>query len=412
MKAVVLAAGFGRRMVSEVPKPLVPVFGLPLIEYKIRKLKGFKVGVVYHDEEVASYLKRKFPEVTLIYNPHPERENGFSLYCAKEFVGNDRFVLVMADHYYSDEFFSTAKRLKEGNFLLVSPFSYNPDEATKVKTENDRILRIGKRIEDYDYFDTGFFVLSPQVFQVAKELLRRERFTLSDLMQELAERGELFFKVVKGKWIDVDEKEEIKLAEKVIKEDLIKDTDGPISKLINRKISTLITPTLLRFDFITPNFVTILSSTIGFLGAILFLGKHYLAGGIVTQLSSILDGCDGEIARLKNIKTKFGGVLDSLLDRYVDTFILLSLFLNLPVNKLNVLSFFLAVTGSILVSYVSHLSGKRPLFATRDVRLFILFCFSLLTPFFGEVMLNYALWTIAILSHMGVVYTLAKAYKE
>jgi choline kinase/phosphatidylglycerophosphate synthase len=408
MKAVILAAGFGSRMKSKVPKPLVRVFGLPLIEHKIRKLKGFEIGVVYHRKEVADYVKSKFPEVTLIYNPHPERENGYSLYCAKDFVGNENFVLLMADHYYSDEFYRKLKEVKEGNVLFVSPFSHNPQESTKVKVQDGKIIKIGKNLESYDFFDTGFFVLSPEVFSAAENLLERENFSLSDLMQNLADEGKLFFKKVNGNWIDVDEPEEVKIAENIIKNDLKKETDGPISKLLNRKLSTLITPYLLKFDFLTPNVVTVLTTALGFLSAFLFLEKNYVLGGILTQITSVLDGCDGEIARVKNLKSKFGGALDSVLDRYVDVFIVFCLFLSLPFSKLNAFAFFLSVTGSILVSYVSHLTGKRPYFTTRDVRLFIVFALSLLTPFFGNLPIVLLLWTVGILSHLGVFYALWK----
>ena len=411
MKAVILAAGFGSRMKSKVPKPLVRVFGLPLIEHKIRKLKGFDIGVVYNRKEIADYLRRKFPNVTLIYNPHPERENGYSLYCAKEFVGKERFVLLMADHYYGEKFYDLLSETEEGNFVFVSPFSHNGEEATKVKVNGNKVVGIGKSLKDYDFFDTGFFVLSPEVFEISEELAKRGKFTLNELMQRLASRGKLSFKLVNESWIDVDEPQEVKAAESLIRNSLKKDTDGPVSKFLNRKISTLVTPILLRFEILTPNVVTVLTTILGIVTAILFAGKHYVLGGILAQLTSILDGCDGEIARVKNLKSKFGGALDSVLDRYVDTLILFCLFLTIPMNKLNALAFFLAVTGSILVSYASHLTGKRPYFITRDVRLFIVFAFSVLFLVLKDTTIIYLLWVIGTLSHLGVLYTLLRLKK-
>jgi len=45
----------------------------------------------------------------------------------------------------------------------------------------------------------------------------------------------------------------------------------------------------------------------------------------LAQLSSILDGCDGEIARLKLLGSKYGGWFDQVLDRYSDLFIITGL---------------------------------------------------------------------------------------
>ena len=43
-----------------------------------------------------------------------------------------------------------------------------------------------------------------------------------------------------------------------------------------------------------------------------------LVGGLLIQLASIIDGCDGEIARLKQMSSARGAWLDTVLDRYAD----------------------------------------------------------------------------------------------
>lgn len=411
MKAVILAAGKGSRMKSTVPKPLIRLFGIPLIEYKIRRLKDFEIAVVYNDKKVAEYIKKKFPEVKLIYNPYPEKENGYSLYCAKEFLKeNERFLLLMADHYYGEKFFRKINDVKEDNYLFVSNYCYDPQEATKVKVKDKYIVKIGKELSDYDYFDTGFFILNYQVFSYIESLLDKEKIKLSDVMQLLANEKKLFFKLIEDIWLDIDTKEELKKAEEIIRKSLIKDTDGIISKLFNRKLSTRLTKFLVRFDFITPNRFTVFSSIIGFLAGILFLSKNYVLAGILTQIASIIDGCDGEIARIKNLSSKFGAVLDSVLDRYVDTFILFAIFLSIEKNIYVYVALFLSITGSILISYVSHLTGIRPFFITRDIRLFLVMVFSILSAFWIYSM-TMLLWILGIASHLGVIYTLLK-YKH
>ena len=53
----------------------------------------------------------------------------------------------------------------------------------------------------------------------------------------------------------------------------------------------------------------------------LFTRQGYIWGllaGVVIQLASIIDGCDGEIARLKYRSSRFGAWFDTVLDRYAD----------------------------------------------------------------------------------------------
>ena len=128
-------------------------------------------------------------------------------------------------------------------------------------------------------------------------------------------------------WIDVDDKTDRKNAELLICNKLKKNTDGPVSQILNRPISLRITKVLLKTG-ITPNQITIFSTIMGLVGASFFFSGEYfylILGGIIIHIHSIVDGCDGEVARLKLRQSKYGGWLDSVLDRYVDAAIILGL---------------------------------------------------------------------------------------
>jgi len=76
----------------------------------------------------------------------------------------------------------------------------------------------------------------------------------------------------------------------------------------------------------------------------------------LAQLSSIIDGCDGEIARLKLVGSKYGGWLDQVLDRYSDLFITTGLIFHTYFlhNTLTVFIIgFMAVGGRIILSYTA-----------------------------------------------------------
>jgi len=103
-----------------------------------------------------------------------------------------------------------------------------------------------------------------------------------------------------------------KMAENALFSSLIKQTDGFLASHINRKISLAVTRRLIRTR-ITPNQMSLVSIAIGLLAALLLLIDSYTAQVLAAMLflaHSILDGCDGELARLKFMESRFGGILD------------------------------------------------------------------------------------------------------
>ena len=202
--------------------------------------------------------------------------------------------------------------------------------------------------------------------------------------------------------------------------DFGKPTDGVISKYINRRISGIITKALLRVHKNpSPNKITIFTTLFGIFSSFFYILRKPIIAGILIQLASILDGVDGEVARILNRKTKFGGFLDSLLDRLVDisAILCLSYFILtsslFPADKLFIISF-MALSGSILVSFTNARSeaslGVHPKYfsippiATRDVRLFLIFLGSVL-GFYIEILI-----LISVLSYTYVFIVLIKAY--
>src|ERR1044071_1331779 len=95
-----------------------------------------------------------------------------------------------------------------------------------------------------------------------------------------------------------------------------KPQDGFVSRFLNRPISRRITALLLRFP-IRPNGWTLSIFVLPLIaGAFLVRGDYVsvVIGAAIFQVFSILDGCDGEIARAKNLESKFGERLDYFCD--------------------------------------------------------------------------------------------------
>ena len=402
MKAVILASGLSRRMKDKKPKPLIELLGLPIIEHTIRKLRNKNIGiiVVYHREEIKNYLSKNFPEIEFVYNPEPERENGYSLYLVKNLIEDD-FLLLMSDHYYGDGFFDRIKRY-EKTIIFVSKFVYDEEEATKVKVDDGHVIDIGKNLKEYDFFDTGFFYCKKEIFTYIERIIKdKYKITISDIIIELSKDKKVGYEIVEEVWFDIDTRNDLKYAEKFLERSLIKKEDGIVSKKINRKISIKISKILVKYDVFTPNVITIISFIIAIISGIFFLLKKYILAGILAQVSSIVDGCDGEVARIKSMRSKFGAIFDSILDRYADSFIFFAAASSFGFSDIINLTLFLTISATIMISYASHLTKIRPKLMSRDVRLFLVMIGSLLTMF-NEYLLLYTLLSIGILSHIDV----------
>ena len=192
--------------------------------------------------------------------------------------------------------------------------------------------------------------------------------------------------------------------------------DGYISKYINRKASEPMAR-LLAKTRLTPNQTTWGAFGIALLSFISFIFGQNIIGGLLAQLSSIADGVDGSLARLKGMSSTFGSFLDSVLDRYADILIVLGLTLWSLSHETYPgiwLVGFLAIAGTICVSYTRaridpehrHMfdNGLKSL-ASRDIRLFLI----MLGGITGQA--YFCLIALAVLTNLVVFYRLIYIYR-
>lgn len=103
---------------------------------------------------------------------------------------------------------------------------------------------------------------------------------------------------------------------------------------------------------ISPNIITMTSLVIAFFSFFAYKSGIFWLGGIILFFSSIFDTFDGEIARRTDRVTKFGGFLDSTIDRINEFLIYLGLFIYYNHHIDNAIYWVLfALFGSIMVSY-------------------------------------------------------------
>lgn len=97
------------------------------------------------------------------------------------------------------------------------------------------------------------------------------------------------------------------------------ELDGFVDRYFNRKVSAVLTGLFLRLG-LAPNTITVLSLVVGVIAAATFAVGSYAAGilgGLLLQLSAIIDCCDGEVARLTHTESEFGEQLDLVADNIV-----------------------------------------------------------------------------------------------
>src|SRR6476660_9191922 len=96
--------------------------------------------------------------------------------------------------------------------------------------------------------------------------------------------------------------------------------DGPVSRYLNRRVSVPAARLLARTPA-TPNQLSVAALIVAAGSMPLLAAGRNIEGAVLIQLSSIVDGIDGDLARAKGMASRFGGVFDSVLDRYADALI-------------------------------------------------------------------------------------------
>ena len=140
-----------------------------------------------------------------------------------------------------------------------------------------------------------------------------------------------------------------------------KSFEGPVDALINWRFSMRITRVLSHASLaVTPNQVTLAAILVGICAAVLVGGASYAgiaAAGVLLEFNSILDSCDGELARLRYQYSKLGQWLDNLSDDIVDNLFIAAAGCSL--GGVWQIVGIAAAAGRVLVSLATYVSVYR-----------------------------------------------------
>ncbi|HWT23098.1 MAG TPA: NTP transferase domain-containing protein [Solirubrobacteraceae bacterium] len=327
--AVILAAGRGTRLRAGC-KPLAIVGGMTLLERAVGTaraagLRRIVVAVDSLDGPVAAFCRTHLPDVEVAWARDSERGNGATVLAGLAHAGG-RCLVMMVDHLHEPE--SLERLLAADGDLVFAVDSHagsiDLDDATLVRHENGAVVDIAKRLSDYDAVETGLALCSAaEVVEVAGSLQGELEFNRVKRAWLDAGRRIGTVDIDGAYWADIDTPRERRRAiGELVDRHGAKPTDGPVARVLNRPVSRFVSRRLLATR-IGPNPVTI--ANLGLLvlaGVLLAFGADHdgllIAGGVLVQLASALDGVDGELARVAHRRSELGAVLDAVCDRYGD----------------------------------------------------------------------------------------------
>jgi CDP-L-myo-inositol myo-inositolphosphotransferase len=238
---------------------------------------------------------------------------------ARSAIGDEPLFLVQtADHLLSS---GALEQLLEagGPAALIDP---EPGDAweggTRARVVDGRVMALSKSIDD-PAIDCGVFLVSPHVFDQFETQAGRGDFSLAGLLTASAVSQPLrAVPLPAGEWWqDIDTPDDLRVAGRLLRRSLSKPTDGPVSRALNRPLSTRLSMFVSPWR-IPPVLLSMVSFAVSAVAALLLAFGDGLVGGLLTQVASILDGVDGETARLHFSASRQGAFLDGVLDRVAD----------------------------------------------------------------------------------------------
>jgi CDP-L-myo-inositol myo-inositolphosphotransferase len=334
--AVILAAGESSRLHKEkgkeISKPLLKVGGLHLIERCVLTLHECGIRrffiVVGHMRESLIKTVRGLKslakmDIQFVECENFEKGNGVSLAAGAK-SSEEPFLVAMADHVMLvdtiREFIKKIDENPEKPQLATDPdvgHVFDVDDATKLKSEEGKIVALDKKLAHFNGIDMGLFYFPKGFGEKIQAQVDAGANTVTDMVNGIIQKEDFLSVPLKDAvWQDVDTLKMAREAEKRILKALVKSNDGPVSRYFNRPLSRFISRYLAKWG-IKPNAITTVVTFITLIASAMVAssGYHWLVlGGIIFQLASVLDGCDGEVARISFRSTRFGALYDVLSD--------------------------------------------------------------------------------------------------
>jgi glucose-1-phosphate thymidylyltransferase len=247
MKGVVLAGGSGTRLrpLSYTgPKQLIPIANKPNIVYCIDDLREAgvtKIGVILGNnmpEKVRELLgdgSKYGVEITYIHQGDP-RGIAHAVYCAKDFVGPDSFVVYLGDNLLRGGIRGLVRDFRESGADAAIALCKVPNPSAfgvAVLDASGRVVRCVEKPKEFisDLAVIGIYLFTPKVFDVISNLKpsARGELEITDAITGLIDRGgRVHSWKVEGWWKDTGKPEDILEANHLVLDELEAKVEGTV----------------------------------------------------------------------------------------------------------------------------------------------------------------------------------------
>jgi len=247
LKGLVLSGGLGTRLrplTYTGAKQLVPIANKPVLFYALEHLVAagiteiaIVVGDTHQQIRDAVGDGRQFgAQVTYIPQDAP-RGIAHGIAIAREFLGDDRFVLFLGDNFLREGIvpFVDAFRRSDDNAQILLYRVRNPQDFGVAEIDGERIVRVVEKPADpaSDLAVIGIYLFDPHVFEAVDGLRpsARGELEITDTIQALIDAGrKVRPHVVSGWWIDTGKKDDLLEANRLILETVERDIAGTVDE--------------------------------------------------------------------------------------------------------------------------------------------------------------------------------------
>ena len=321
------------------PKILLNLDGQTLLEHSLNTLSCIGVSRViivigHRGAMIEDFITRKDlaqrHNLCVAWNDRWREGNATSILAARHQLTDedDRFVVVMGDHIFDPEGLRGFLKV-QGDWVGVfdsAPRFVDMADATKAAGCDGNVTAIGKDLTEFQYVDAGMFLCSRRVFPFIEECLADGLSTFNEVKQRwITEHALHIFDCRGAFWMDVDTLQDLEKARAILQKKLRKSRDGPVARLLNRRLSMPVSRWLVQHTQITATQISVGAFVLTLVPTYLFSfgpGIFSIIAGLLAQFISVVDGCDGEVARLRHMSSAYGAWLDALLDRLADALLI------------------------------------------------------------------------------------------
>jgi|SRR3989344_7591818 len=229
-KVVVSAAGHGTRMLQlseHKPKHLIEVQHRPFLAYLLDNV--IKAGyteimlvVGFRQDLIAEFLNTyELPAGVAVgmvnqFDILGPKEKMYGtacpLMCVKDFVGNEQFISLVGDNFYSVDDLASMNIDDEYNYVGGLKHT-NPEKFGVLLTDGEILKEIVEKPKEFvgDLINTSLYKFTPEMFEklplISKSI--RGEYEITDVISLLAKEGKVKVKILQDNWMDFGRPEDI-----------------------------------------------------------------------------------------------------------------------------------------------------------------------------------------------------------